>query len=183
MNISTNRLKTFTEHQPSWPYLNNKKYHNPEEFSNAGFYNVATDKVKDELKCYLCDMTLNRWKEGQSPLARHALAKPKCPLVLLNFPDALSTVSFDEANPDTYPESDYMTTARIQTFIKDKAWPPASSTPSSSSTATTTKRQTRSSTIIRQKPYPTSTEKEHDRVFCPYCHCTLSNLRGVTNSL
>ncbi|CAO3624287.1 unnamed protein product [Cunninghamella blakesleeana] len=204
MNILVKQY-TFTKHQTRWPYLNNTKYHNPEEFANAGFYNIATNKNKDVLKCYLCNIKLNRWKEGQSPLARHALASPTCPLVLLNFPDALTTIPFIEADPNTYPESATMTTARLKTFTTNKAWPPltiisqsnsnTTVTQPSTSSSSSSRRLTRSSTSsIKQKPYPTSTklaeagfiylptEKEHDRVFCPYCHCTLSNLRGVTNS-
>ncbi|KAI8089572.1 uncharacterized protein BX664DRAFT_386039 [Halteromyces radiatus] len=184
MNINTNRLNTFYHHNPPWPYVTNMNYHSPEEFANAGFYNVSTRRTTDRVQCYLCDVILDGWKQGQSPLARHALASATCPLVILNFPDALTTIPMHDNDSNTYPESAYMTNARLKTFTKHKAWPPVDSNQKQM-------QQTRISS--RQRSYPPAskmaeagfiflpTETDPSRVKCPYCHSCLDNLTAASN--
>ncbi|ORZ23053.1 hypothetical protein BCR42DRAFT_487083 [Absidia repens] len=185
MNICANRLKTFTQHEPPWPYINDNAYHTAEEFAHAGFYNVSTKRSIDKVKCYLCNIILADWKQGQSPLGRHAHAAKTCPLVLLNFPDALTTIPIQDQDANTHPEGEFMLKTRLKTFTKNKAWPPHLVTDN------TQQLQTRHST--KQRSYPTAnkmaeagfvflpTLNEPDRAKCPYCQHCVVNLSATSN--
>ncbi|KAI8343573.1 hypothetical protein BC941DRAFT_448345 [Chlamydoabsidia padenii] len=182
MNVGANRLDTFLNYQPLWPYINNTNYHSPEEFVNAGFYNVSTKRMIDKVQCYLCDITLADWKQEQSPLDRHTLTSTQCPLVILNFFDN-SMTSLDN---DAYPESEHMLKARLKTFTKNTTWPPLDITSN-----TQRRRTTRSSS--RQKVIPSAEKMAEagfiftptldcpDRVKCPYCQYHLGDLQNTIN--
>jgi hypothetical protein len=61
------RLATFK----NWPKLPQK----PEELSQAGFRYTG---LSDTVVCWSCNLELNQWTRGESPLMRHAIHSPKC---------------------------------------------------------------------------------------------------------
>lgn len=82
-------------------------------------------KAADSVRCFMCDIELSHWKQGQSPFSRHSAESPQCPWSLLNFPDASNrSLTVDEKNPITQPQHRVMRAARLATFNHHHYWPP-----------------------------------------------------------
>lgn len=47
----------------------------PEELSSAGFYYIGP---KDRVRCFMCDLELVDWQEGDKPLLAHLKWQPNC---------------------------------------------------------------------------------------------------------
>ncbi|KAI7898934.1 uncharacterized protein BX663DRAFT_229044 [Cokeromyces recurvatus] len=163
MNILEHRIASFHNSITKWPYTN-KKYHKTETFAKAGFYFLTRPKLPDTTRCFLCDIELSHWKQGQSPYIRHATESPSCPWVILNFPDDPTKRSTIKLQPQ-HPK---MRAARLATFNSHNFWPPVKRDVAG-------RRKFLASTKLADAGFilsPTSDNKS--RVKCPYCQCCIN---------
>lgn len=91
-----NRLASFKE----WP-LN---FPGAQALANAGLF--YTGRV-DEVCCYKCRCYINEWKDYDSPVERHKLASPHCPIVLTDaWPISSEPAATEPPIADIQPEEE-----------------------------------------------------------------------------
>ena len=73
MQDGMHRLKTFTIF--NWPL---HKHTSMLDLAEAGLYYTGSS---DAVKCFLCRVTLNDWKQGDIPSEEHKRLSPNCPFV------------------------------------------------------------------------------------------------------
>ncbi|CEP15406.1 hypothetical protein [Parasitella parasitica] len=136
------------------------------KFAKAGFYFVRRPKATDSVRCFMCDVEMSHWKQGQSPFARHSAESPQCPWTLLNFPDTPNRkLTVDEKDPATQPQHKSMRSARLATFNHHHYWPPNKSVK--------TKRFQAASKLADAGFYFTPTLENSARIKCPYCKTSI----------
>ncbi|KAI8065310.1 hypothetical protein BC940DRAFT_86907 [Gongronella butleri] len=167
MNIHSARYRSFVKKPPYWPHADKDDYARTEEFVNAGFFFAPTANAKDRVQCYMCDIVLDDWRPGQSPMSRHSFESKTCPLTVLNYPGHLTPVRMDDHDHNTHPESDVMFAARLATFEKGGAWPPKERGKKVNPTA---KELAEAGFVFEP------TAQEPDRIFCAYCGLTIDNI-------
>ncbi|KAI8367541.1 uncharacterized protein BYT42DRAFT_586646 [Radiomyces spectabilis] len=174
MNIYQHRLDSFSRSSVTWPHKR-RKQQSPEALAKAGFYFVP-EITKDTVRCFLCDIELDDWKRGDTPTARHAHASPTCAWVLLNFPDDFDVLPIHPDNPDTFPKSRTMHKARLHTFTVHKYWPPKL-------TKKYRKQWPLPKTLADAGFFFFPTTDQVDRIMCPYCRCSLTELERSSRVL
>ncbi|KAI8990047.1 hypothetical protein BDB01DRAFT_779823, partial [Pilobolus umbonatus] len=168
MNIYQNRLESFRNKSFKWPHTGNK-YHRIETFAKAGFYLTRQPRIADNVRCFLCDINIHGWKEGQSPFTRHEEESPQCPWVVLNYPEATGrSLSHEMTDTVNQPRGSVMRAARLATFNHHNYWPPLA-------TINNGTRLPPSSKLSDAGFYFTPTPENVTRIKCPYCHTVISH--------
>ncbi|KAG1345483.1 hypothetical protein G6F62_004138 [Rhizopus arrhizus] len=161
MNLFENRVDSFNNKTAKWPHVQ-KNFHKPETFARAGLYFARRPKLEDSLRCFLCDIELSHWKQGQSPFTRHAHEAPHCPWVVLDFPDNPShDLDVDHATS----KGTRMRNARLATFTKHKYWPPKIKS----------KKWPLASKVVSAGFYFAPSKKHPAKIRCPYCHVEITD--------
>ncbi|KAI8979753.1 hypothetical protein BDF20DRAFT_529716 [Mycotypha africana] len=159
MNILQNRIDSFSNSSIQWPYLK-KRYLQPDNLAKAGFYFMHKS---DHVRCFLCDIELSEWKQGQSPYTRHINESPSCPLVLLQFPERSSRLIKNKAIAQPFDLT--RRNARLATFNYHKYWPPHQRR----------KRSYPSVTKLADTGFYFSPTLDYiARVVCPYCKSAIT---------
>ncbi|XP_049956247.1 putative inhibitor of apoptosis [Schistocerca serialis cubense] len=85
------RLRTFRH--GDWPV----SFLAAEEVAAAGFYFLR--RGDDAVKCFYCDVVVNKWEPSDDPLAEHRRWSPRCPFLNPSRRGCADAVSYDSCSP------------------------------------------------------------------------------------
>ncbi|CAO3567539.1 unnamed protein product [Mortierella alpina] len=161
MELSTARLKLFTNRTRQWPHPDSYAA-TPSTLADAGFFFLPAPSSPDNVVCFLCQKSLDGWTDTDDPYLEHFSHARRCGWAILK----TIRVTDDELpfrwdNEDELPKGPRMTKARLQTFGR---WWPHEHT---KGWYGTTKRMANAGFFYAPE------EGSDDRVQCSYCDLAL----------
>ncbi|CAI2182675.1 13292_t:CDS:2 [Funneliformis geosporum] len=120
MYLYDNRLKSYTSKKRKWPYKASDGYKaTPEILAKAGFYFKPSQTSPDNVICFLCHKSMERWDPTDDPLEEHVNHSPNCAWAICRcikrkFTDDELPFSWD--NKEQLPTSKKMEEVRLKTF-------------------------------------------------------------------
>ncbi|SCV72303.1 BQ2448_4997 [Microbotryum intermedium] len=138
-----------------------------DHLSRAGFYSTPTSDHPSATTCFLCDVVIEEWEEGDEPVSLHLERSPRCAwaILLSNMADDPNKIRkhWDWGNDGTdWPRSDKIQSARLMSF--ERGWP------HKGARGVPTVQQLASAGWWFR---PEADEEAGDRCYCPYCTRTV----------
>ncbi|SGZ30409.1 BQ5605_C048g12352 [Microbotryum silenes-dioicae] len=138
-----------------------------DHLSRAGFYSTPTSDHPSSTTCFLCDLVVDRWCEGDEPLLLHLTRSPHCgwAILLSNMADDPNKIRkhWDWGiDGSDWPRSDKIQSARLMSF--ERGWP------HKGAKGVPTVQQLASAGWWFR---PEADEDAGDRCYCPYCTRTV----------
>lgn len=130
LHLAPVRLSTFTKKRPAtsralqWPFDSSSSL-DPAVLASAGLHHCPTKAVPLRTRCFLCNVEVSNWEEGDSPLDVHLDLSGSCGWAIIKSEEWSKPRDKSDwnwgSNGERWPRGDRWTQARLDSFAQ--GWP------------------------------------------------------------